>query len=318
MTDQPMADRSGISRRAEQGHLPSARRGIRLRETVTGYLFVAPSVVGFLVFVLGPSIAAAVLSLTRYDVISAPKFVGLDNYARLLGDERLRHAYLNTLVYVVAAVILINGLALLLAVLINQRMPRVLSQVFRSLYFFPSLVALAYVSLIWQALFQKDTGIVNYYLQAIGAGPVNWLNSESQSRFSVIIVDVWRNVGFAMLIFVAALQEVPRELEEAAQIDGAGPVTLLRRVTVPMISPAIFFNVTITVIGAFQIYESIIVLTNGGPGDATRSIVMYIAEKAFADFDVGYASAIAMTLFVIILAVTIIQFRARRAWVHYE
>lgn len=291
---------------------------LRARETIAGYLFVAPSVIGFVVFVLGPLIAAGVLSLARYDVISTPRFVGLDNYVRVLGDERLAHAYVNTLVYVAAAVILINGVALLLAVLISQRLPRALTYVFRSVYFFPSLVALAYVSLIWQALFQKDTGIINFYLQAMGAEPVNWLNSESQSRLSVIIVDVWRNVGFAMLIFVAALQEVPRELEEAAQIDGAGPATLLRRITIPMISPAIFFNVAITVIGAFQIYESIIVLTNGGPGDSTRSIVMYIAEKAFADFDVGYASAISMTLFAIILVVTIIQFRARRAWVHYE
>ena len=217
----------------------------------------------------------------------------------------------------VAAVVLINGLGLLFAVLINVRMPSVLTYVFRSVYFFPSLVALAYISLIWQALFQRDTGIINYYLEVVGADPINWLNSSSQSRLSVIIVDVWRNVGFAMLIYVRHFRR-SRELEEAAQIDGAGPFTQFRRITVPMISQAIFFNVTITVIGAFQIYESIIVLTKGGPGDATRSIVMYIAEKAFADFDLGYASAISMTLFAIILLVTVLQFRIRRAWVHYE
>jgi multiple sugar transport system permease protein len=302
------------------GWLRPARKGTTFsrREALTGYLFVAPSVIGFVVFVLGPLIAAAYFSFTSYDVIGDAEWVGLDNYVRLFTDSRLAVVYFNTIIYVIAAVVLINAFALLFAVLANQKMPRFMTIIFRSVYFFPSLVALVYVSLIWQALFQRDTGIVNYYLQALGGEPVSWLTNDAQARWSVIIVDVWRNLGFAMLIFVAALQEVPRELEEAAEIDGAGPITVFRKVTVPMISQAIFFNVTITVIGAFQIYESIIVLTAGGPGDATRSVVMYIAEKAFSDFQLGYASAISMTLFVIILLVTLLQFRIRRRWVHYE
>jgi len=316
-----MADRitrDATSQTFRAGRARPARKGPGRRDAVAGYLFVAPSVLGFLFFVLGPLLAALWFSFTRFDVISPPTFVGFDNYARLFSDERLGIVYFNTILYVIAAVVFINGFGLLFAVLINARMPRALTYVFRSVYFFPSLVALAYISLIWQALFQRDTGVINYYLEVVGADPVNWLNSSNQSRLSVIIVDVWRNVGFAMLIYVAALQEVPKEMEEAAQIDGAGPFTKFRRITVPMISQAIFFNVTITVIGAFQIYESIIVLTKGGPGDSTRSIVMYIAEKAFADFDLGYASAISMTLFAIILFVTVVQFRIRRAWVHYE
>ncbi|WP_314146625.1 sugar ABC transporter permease [uncultured Leifsonia sp.] len=300
------------------GRVRPARSGMRRKEAIVGYLFVAPSILGFAIFVLGPLIAVVWFSFTTFDVISPPKFVGLANYIRLFTDSRLGVVYFNTIVYVVAAVVLINALALFFAVLVNQRMPKALTYVFRSAYFFPSLVALVYVAIIWQALFQKDTGIVNYYLQAVGGQPVNWLNSDSQSRFSVIIVDVWRNVGFAMLIYVAALQEVPKELEEAAQIDGAGPFARFFRVTLPMISQAMFFNITITVIGAFQIYESIIVLTNGGPGDSTRSVVMYIAEKAFSDFQLGYASAISVTLFLIVLVVTLIQFRVRRAWVHFE
>jgi multiple sugar transport system permease protein len=301
------------------GRARPARRGVaERREAFAGYLFVAPSMIGFIVFVLGPLIAVGYFSLTRYDVISPPQFVGLDNYVRLFTDDRLRLVYINTIIYVIAAVVLINGFALFFAVLVNQQLPRVLTYVFRSAYFFPSLVALVYVSLIWQALFQRDTGIVNYYLQTIGMAPVDWLNSATQSRLSVIIVDVWRNIGFGMLIFVAALQEVPKELDEAAQIDGAGPFTRFRRVTLPMISQAVFFNVTMTVIGAFQIYESIIVLTGGGPGDSTRSVVMYIAERAFSDFQLGYASAISVTLFLIVLVFTLIQFRIRKAWVHFE
>lgn len=298
---------------------PARRKNpARRSEAITGYLFIAPAVIGFVAFVLGPLVIAAYLSLTKYDVLTAPKFIGLSNYGRMLADTRFRTAYLNTFIYVIAAVVLINALALLLAALINRRLPAGISQVLKSAYFFPSLVALVYVSVIWQALFQKDTGVINYYLTSIGAPRIDWLNGEVAGKFSVVIVDTWRNVGFAMLIFLSALQDVPQEIVEAAEIDGAGPVTRFRRVIMPMISPAIFFNVTITMIGAFQIYESIIVLTGGGPGDSTRSIVMYIAEVAFQQFRMGYASAMAMSLFLFILLLTAVQFRMRRRWVHSE
>ena len=295
-----------------------ARRGALRGDTLAGYLFVGPSVLGFVIFVLGPLLAVAFFSFTKYDVITPPEFVGFANYARMFADTRMGAVWVNTLVYVAAAVVLITGIALLLAVLISQKLPTWMTYVFRSVYFFPSLIALVYVSLIFQGLFQKDTGIVNYYIQALGGEPIGWLSDGDQARMSVIIVDVWRNVGFAMLIYVAAIQDVPKDVEDAAQIDGAGPFTVFRKITIPLISQAIFFNVTITVIGAFQIYESIIVLTGGGPGDSTRSVVMYIAEKAFSSFQMGYASAISVVLFLIILTITLIQFRIRKSWVHYE
>lgn len=314
-----MADRTLVATpagvRAPAG---DSGRHRRRREALSGYLFVSPSVLGFVTFILGPLVAVVYFSFTRYDVITDPQWVGLDNYRRLFSDARLQQVYANTLVYVVAAVLFINGIALVLAVLINQRLPRFLTYIFRSVYFFPSLISLVYISLIWQALFQRDTGLVNYYLQNVGVEPVNWLNSTSMSRWTVVVVDTWRNVGMAMLIYIAALQDVPKDLEEAAQIDGAGPFTIFRKITVPMISPAIFFNVTITVIGAFQIYESVIVLTQGGPGDSTRSVVMYLAEVAFSNFQIGYASAIAITLFLVILVATAIQFRVRKSWVIHE
>lgn len=193
----------------------------RRREAVSAYLLILPSYLGFLVFVLGPLIAAAYFSLTRYDLLSAPEFIGLDNYIRMLTDARLHRAYGNTVVFVVAAMIGITSFALLLAVMLNRRLPRSLRYVVRSAYFFPSLVGLVYVSIIFQALFQRDTGAFNYYLGLVGVGPVDWLNSPTGAVASVIIVDVWRNVGLAMLIFLAALQDVPRDMEEAAQVDGA-------------------------------------------------------------------------------------------------
>lgn len=300
--------------RSPRGRTTPAQR----REALTGYAFIAPSVIGFLLFVLGPLIAAVALSFTRYNVLRPPRFIGIDNYVRLFSDSRLLQAYANTFVYVIAAVVLINTIALAAAVLINQHMPRWLTYVFRSAYFFPYLCALVFVSIIWQALFQRDTGIVNFYLAGLGVPPVDWLNSPAMSKVTVIIVDTWRNMGFAMLIFVAALQEVPKEMTEAAEVDGASPWQRFRSVVFPMISQATFFNITTTIIGAFQIYESVIVLTRGGPGDSSRSVVMYLTERAFSDFNMGYASAVAVTLFLIILSVTLVQFRIRRSWVHYE
>jgi multiple sugar transport system permease protein len=302
------------ARRGRPDRLSSVKR----RDALTGYAFTAPTIIGFLIFVLGPLIAAIYLSLTKYNILTAPKFVGFDNYARMFRDERLATTYGNTVLYVGAAVVLINGFALLFAVLINQKLPKAMTYFFRSAYFFPYLVALVYVSIIWQALFQKDTGILNYYIAGLGGERIDWLNSSEFSKVSVVIVDTWRNLGFAMLIYVAALQEVPKEMVEAARVDGANEWQVFRRIVLPMISQATFFNITITIIGAFQIYESVIVLTRGGPGDASRSVVMYIAEVAFNKFDMGYASAIAVTLFIIIMLVTLAQFRLRKSWVNNE
>jgi multiple sugar transport system permease protein len=296
---------------------PSALRMTeRRREAVTGYLFILPSFLGFFIFVIGPLLAALAISFTTYDLLTDPEFTGLDNYVDMLTDRRLHTTYANTIVYVIAAVVLMNVLGLALAVMLNRRLPRALRYVLRSAYFFPSLVALVYVSIIFQALFQRDVGIINFYLGQLGIGPIDWLSSPTVA--SVIIVDVWRNVGFGMLIFLAALQDVPRDIEEAAKVDGANAWQSFRNVVVPLISPAIFFNVTLTIIGAFQIFESIIVLTDGGPGDASRSVVMYLAERGFEQFRMGYASAIAVTLFLIIMSLTLVQFRLRRRWVFYE
>jgi multiple sugar transport system permease protein len=155
-------------------------------------------------------------------------------------------------------------------------------------------------------------------LHAFGIGSQGFFQDPSQALYMIALVGVWSGTGFCLIVFLAALQDVPREVTEAAEVDGAGSWTKFRRITVPLISPAIFFNVTLTVIGAFQIFESIVVLTGGGPGDASRSVAMYIYEQGFQSFRVGYASAIAMTLFGIIMVVTLIQFRVRRSWVFHE
>jgi multiple sugar transport system permease protein len=288
------------------------------REALAGYLLILPSYLGFLLFVAGPVVAVFYYSLTNFDLLTPPEFIGLGNYERMLSDSRLHTTYANTIVYVIAAVTGITGLGLLLAVMLNRRLPRALRYIVRSAYFFPSLVGLVYVSIIFQALFQFDIGIINYYLGLIGISPIRWLNSAEGAVLSVIIVDVWRNLGLAMLIFLAALQDVPRDLEEAARVDGANGWRIFRSVQIPVISPAIFFVITITMIGAFQIFESIVVLTGGGPGDASRSVTMYLAQRGFEQFRMGYASAISVSLLVILVVLTLVMFRLRRRWVFYE
>jgi multiple sugar transport system permease protein len=290
----------------------------RRREAIAGYLFILPTYIGFLVFILGPIVGAAGISLTKFNIIGETQFIGLDNYARLLADMRLRTAYTNTVVFTIFAVMFNAGIGLLLAVLLNRRMPTLIRNLYRSIYFFPLLVAHTYIATIWRFLYQKDTGVINYYLSFLGVDPIPWLSSAQWVMPAIIILDVWKNTGFAMLVFLAGLQGIPSEYYEAAQLDGANELQIFTRVTLPLLSPTIFFILVIFMIGALQVFDTIIVLTSGGPGDASRSIVLYIYEQAFQRFDMGYASAVSMTLFVVILILTVIQFVIGQRWVHYE
>ncbi|TCT33069.1 carbohydrate ABC transporter permease [Martelella mediterranea] len=287
-------------------------------ETIAGLCFVLPVVVGFAVFVAGPMIATFVMSFFYYDLLSPPEFAGLGNFAWALEDDRLAQVLKNTGFFAVFAVLGNVGLGVVLAVLLNRNLPAALRYVYRAAYFFPSLVGLIFVAVIWQFLFQRDIGIINYYLNKVGIGSVSWLSSPDMALYSVIILDVWKNVGFAMLIAMAGLQSISNEYYDAAKIDGAGALRTFWSVTIPLLSPTIFFLLTYTTIGAFKVFESIVVLTNGGPGDASRSMVMYIYETGFKSLEMGYASAISLILLAIIVALTAIQFILAKYWTFYE
>jgi len=280
--------------------------------------FLLPTMVGFLLFVAGPLISAVGLSLTRYDIITPPRFVGLANYRLLMQDDRLRHIYGNTLVLVVATVTLdvIGGLALALAV--NRKMPALLRYLFRTAYFFPVLTSLASIAIIWSFLLNFDFGVVNYYLGKVGIPRVAWLTSSDRVIPAIVLVSVWKNIGFSFVLFVAGLQAIPRVYYEAARIDGAGAWTIFRNITLPLISPTMFFATVIGLINGFQMFDTPQILTNGGPGDNSRTVVMYIFEQGFRNFAMGYASTIALSLFFIILALTLIQTRLSRKWVFYS
>ena len=287
-------------------------------DTLSAYLFVGPTLSGYLLFVLGPLIAAIVLSFTHYDLISPPRLVGLSNYARLISDVRLAVVYKNTALFAVTAVILTVGIGTLLGVAVNKRLPGFLKYILRTAYFFPVLVGMIYAAMVWKFLFNRDLGVVNYYLHFFNVPPIPWLTSSAWAIWSVILVYVWKNVGFTMLTTLAGLQNISEELYEAAKIDAAKAHTRLFRITIPLLSPVILFNVTITMINTLQEFDSIVALTNGGPGDASRTVVMYIYESGFRFFQMGYASTVALSLFVIVVILTVVQFRLSRVWVFYQ
>lgn len=290
----------------------------RKREIGAAYLFVLPAALLFIVFVLGPMITALGLSFYKYDILTPPKFTGLTNYTRFLADPRLGIIYRNTSVYVVATVLIEMFLALMLAVAANRNIPAVLRYIFRTGYFFPVLTSLASVSIIWTYLYHTDFGIINYYLRQLGLSAVPWLTSSRWAMTALIILGVWKSVGFQFILLVAGLQNIPRHLYEAAELDGAGRVATFFAITLPMLSPTMFFAIIISLINSFQIFDSPFIMTQGGPGDATRTVGMYIYEQGFRFFDMGYASTIALSLFLIIFLLTMIQFTFSRIWVFYE
>lgn len=286
---------------------------------MTAYLFTVPSFLGFLFFVLIPVIWVLVISFQNYNAFTGETtFAGLENFKTILFDNRSVAALKNTLWYTVMCSIGNTGLGLVLAVLVDDILPKKISVFFRSIYFFPSLVGLTFVAIIWQAFFQTDAGVINYYLGMIGISKIGWLSDQSFSKIAVWILDMWKNAGMSMLLILAGLQNVDHGLLEAAEIDGANAFQRFRKIIIPVASPQIFFVLIMNVTGALRIYESIYVLTGGGPGDSSRSLVMLIAEKGFTSFNYGEASALSILLLILIAFVTMIQFAGSKRWVHYE
>lgn len=296
---------------------PRVGRSHRNRDGLAAVGFLAPSAVSFVLFVVVPATGVLVLSLFDWNLLSAGTFVGMENFARLAADDRLRAVYGST-TYMAVAVLVINvGIGLILAVLLETRMPGRLRNVFQLSYLFPFVVSASAVALIWRFLLNKDFGLINYWLTQLGLDKIDWLGSSAWAPISVIIVSSWKTMGFSILIYVAGLRAIPHEYREAALVDGAGAWARFWHVTLPLLSPTVLFLLVINTINAFQIFAEPRVLTQGGPGDASRSIVQFIYDTAFQSFDLGYASAIALTLMVLLVGLTTIQFAISRRWMHY-
>jgi len=289
----------------------------RRREALTGYLFVSPWVVGFVVFGLYPIGMSLYYSLCRYDVLRVPMFVGLENYLTLLTrDEYFWTAVGNTLYYTLLKAPLSIAGSLLLAVLMNNALPGM--RVFRTIFFLPSLLGGVVTSVLWMWMFNPQFGLLNAGLAFFGfQGPL-WLLDPKWSKPSLVLMSLWTIGGGRMLVFLAALQNVPQELYEAVELDGGGWWGKFRHITVPMISPVLFLWLVLEIIFSFQVFTEAYVMTKGGPLNSTLFYNLYLYYKAFDDFDMGYASALAWLLLLLALLITLVQFRLGKYWVHYE
>lgn len=263
----------------KRAEVPKKINKVQRNEAISGYCFILPAMVPFVLFVLVPILAAIMLSFTNYDLLSAPQFIWTKNYARLLSDTRMWQSLWNSVRFMLLSVLGSNFLGLMLALLVNRKMPKLASYFIRLCYFLPVIVSYAYISIIWVSWLSKDTGVINYFLGLIGIKPIGWLTDPNISLYTIVLVDIWKNSGLTMIIYLAGIQNINPELFEAARLDGAHGWKLTRRITIPLLSPVIMFNMVISMIGALQIFDPINLMTKGGPGDSSRSIVLYIYDN---------------------------------------
>lgn len=298
----------------------SRRSGFRLsrqtRRELAAYLFISPWLVGFLVFTAGAMVFSLGLTLFEADLLTGFKFVGLENFAHLFEDKLFLKSLSVTFYYVALAVPLEVIVALAIALLLNSDKV-CFTGVWRTLYFLPSIVSGIAVSLLWLWIFNPDFGLFNYLLSLAGIEGPRWVYSEQWAVPSFVLMSVW-GTGSNMLLYLAGLQGIPTALYEAASIDGASGLSRFRYITIPMLSPTIFFNLVMTLIGAFQVFTQAYTMTAGGPNNATLTVVLYLYRKAFQQLYFGYASVIAWVLFVIIMAFTLLVIRSSDVWVYYE
>lgn len=289
---------------------PQARR-----EAVEGYLFILPWLLGLVIFIVGPILASFYFSLTDYEVVRPPIFRGLANYQRLFTDNLFWQALKVTTMYVVISTPLGLALSFVLALLMNQKV-RWLS-LWRTIYYLPTLVPVIASTMLWLWIFNPEFGLLNTLLRYVGIDGPLWLGHSRWALPSLILMSLW-TVGGPMLIYLAGLQGIPTDLYEAAEVDGAGAWAKFRAITIPLMTPVIFFNLVMNMIFAFQVFAQPFIMTGGGPRYATLFYVLYLYQNAFKFFRMGYAAALAWVLFIVILLFTLLVFRSSALWVFYE
>ena len=287
----------------------------RVKYALTIAVFLLPSLIPLLAFIIGPMIAAAWTSLHSWNLISPMKWVGLDNYTTLLTDPGTKQAFLHTVYYIVGylPLVYIGGLALALA--LNARLKG--RALLRGVYFLPVVTSWVVVALVWRWLLNPSVGIVNWALGLIGIQGPGWYTDPAWSMPSIIFASAWKDLGFVMVILLAGLQTINPDLYEAAAIDGAGWWRRLFSITLPMLSPSTFFVVVLSLINGFQVFDQVYVMTGGGPNNSSRVVVQEVYDLTFRYGQAGMASALSWLLFVVILIITLIQFRGQKRWVNY-
>lgn len=282
------------------------------KRLLTFVLFLGPSLVGVAVFLLGPIVASFGLSFASWDLLTPPRFVGLENFRRLWGDADFWAALRHTLSFLAGYIPLVMGFGLLVAVALNSRLPG--RSFFRAAYFLPVVTSWVAVALVWTWLLNPAFGLVNNLLGAVGVTGPAWLFDPRWAMPAVVFTSTWKDTGFVMTILLAGLQGIPRELYEAASLDGADGRRRLLHVTLPLLTPALFFALSISLINSFQVFDQVYVMTGGGPAGATTVLVERIVKHAFSFSQMGYASAMSWVLFVLIFATTLAFSRLQRRW----
>ncbi|MGV8883610.1 MAG: carbohydrate ABC transporter permease [Rhodoglobus sp.] len=287
---------------------PRRRRSrLRMRNTLLGWSFILPNFIGFGALTLVPIIVLFYMSMTNWNVFGKADFIGIANFQRLLGDGSFKIAVWNTLYYSVLHIPLTFVVALGLALVLNSKLRGV--AFFRTAAFFPYITSIVAIAVVWNLLFSPDYGPINEFLRAIGiSSPPGWLTSSDWAMPAVVIVSTWRDMGYYMILFLAGLQTVPRELHEAARMDGANVIQRFFNVTMPALRPTTFFVTVMLTINSFKIFDLILVMTDGGPGQATLVLSQFIYRKGFEESQFGYASAASVALFFMCIIVTVAQF----------
>ena len=288
-----------------------------------GYAMIAPGFIGLLVFYIWPMLQTFYFSFTEWGPFGDAVWTGLANYRELFHGPEFLMALRNTLVYTVLSVSITEAIALVLAVLLNQKLRGM--SVYRTLYFIPVVTMPVAIGLVWRWLYNSDYGIINYLLSLIGIQGANWLSDPDLALYAIVVVGVWSGIGYALVLFLAGLQTIPAEYYDAASVDGAGALVKFFRITLPLLSPTVFFVTVISLIDSLQVFDLIFVMISSGRSastspviDQTQSLVYLFYKNTFVINEQGLGAAVVLTLFIIIVLITLAQFRLQRRWVHYE
>lgn len=306
-----------IAQKPQTSPIPAKRpmMSLGLKRAITGYIFIAPFILGFLLWFIGPTLFAGWLSLTEWNLITPPKFIGLENFQKLFTDKLLAQSLKVTVIYTLVSVPLGLALGFALALLMNTRVRGI--RLFRTIYYLPSIVPAVANAVLWAWIFNTEYGLLNVVLRAFGIPKVSWLIDTHYALPAIILMGLW-GVGGGMVIYLAGLQGIPEVYYEAAEIDGAGRLSKLWHITIPLMSPVLFFNLIMGIIGSFQVFTAGYLLTDGGPQNTTLFYVLYLYRTGLRFLDMGYAATLGWLLFFIILVLTMFIFRYIGKNVHYE
>lgn len=286
------------------------KRGKLKDDTVWAWGMLLPNIIVFLMFMLIPMVATFVLSFTNYDMLTAPKFIGIQNYITMAKDPIVRQVTLNTIIYTVLTVPIGMCISLFLAVMLDQKIG--FRKFYRAAFFLPSITSMVVVAIVWQWIYNPDYGLLNYFLSLFGIQGPKWLLDAKTALLSLAIVGIWKSAGYNMIIFLSGLQGISTTYYEAAELDVASKWAQFRYITLPMLKPTTFFIFIMAVISSFQVFDQVMLMTKGGPGRASSVLVHYLYQNAFQYFKLGYACAIAYLLFFIVMIITVFNMRMEK------